>query len=104
MPTDFIDGWGTVAGNGSPAAQSGCAIHLYAANRDMGDRYFYSADGELLVVPQQGRLHIATEMGVIDVTPAGLVLREIAAGTKLDAVKAATGANLIVSEKLGTFD
>ncbi|HEX7984227.1 MAG TPA: homogentisate 1,2-dioxygenase, partial [Duganella sp.] len=68
-PTDFIDGWVTMAGNGSPDAQSGCAIHLYAANRDMEDRYFYSADGELLVVPQQGRLRIATEMGVIDIEP-----------------------------------
>ncbi|PQO98705.1 homogentisate 1,2-dioxygenase [Massilia phosphatilytica] len=69
VPTDFIDGWVTMAGNGSPAAQSGCAIHVYAANRDMGHRFFYSADGELLVVPQQGRLHIATEMGVIDIEP-----------------------------------
>ena len=38
--TDFIDGWVTMAGNGSPAAQTGCAIHLYAANRDMQGRYF----------------------------------------------------------------
>ncbi len=68
-PTDFIDGWVTLAGNGSPAAQCGCAIHLYAANRDMGERYFYSADGELLIVPQQGRLRIATELGVIDLAP-----------------------------------
>jgi homogentisate 1,2-dioxygenase len=46
---------------------SGCAIHLYAANRSMHDRFFYSADGELLIVPQAGRLAIATEMGRIDV-------------------------------------
>jgi homogentisate 1,2-dioxygenase len=68
-PTDFIDGWVTMAGNGSPAQQAGCAIHLYAANRSMEGRYFYSADGELLVVPQHGRLRIATELGVIDVEP-----------------------------------
>ena len=68
-PTDFIDGWVTMAGNGSPASQSGCAIHLYAANRDMDGRYFYSADGELLVVPQQGRLAIATELGMVEVEP-----------------------------------
>ena len=68
-PTDFIDGLVTMAGNGSPGAMSGCAIHLYAANRSMRGRYFYSADGELLVVPQQGRLAIATEFGLVDVEP-----------------------------------
>ena len=67
--TDFIEGWVTMAGNGSPDAGAGCAIHLYAANRNMDGRYFYNADGELLIVPQQGRLHIATEMGRIEVEP-----------------------------------
>jgi homogentisate 1,2-dioxygenase len=68
-PTDFIDGWVTMAGNGSPDAMNGCAIHLYAANRSMQDRFFYCADGELLIVPQQGRLRIATELGILDVDP-----------------------------------
>ena len=68
-PTDFVDGLFTMAGNGSPQAQQGLGIHLYAANRDMRGRYFYNADGELLIVPQQGRLRIATEMGVIDIEP-----------------------------------
>jgi homogentisate 1,2-dioxygenase len=58
-----------MAGNGDPHAQSGCGIHLYAANRSMSDRYFYDADGELLIVPQEGRLRLATELGVIDVEP-----------------------------------
>ncbi|MFZ4877527.1 homogentisate 1,2-dioxygenase [Janthinobacterium sp. Mn2066] len=66
--TDFIDGLVTMAGNGSAEAMSGCAIHLYAANRAM-QRCFYSADGEWLVVPQQGRLLIATELGVIELEP-----------------------------------
>ena len=46
----------TMAGNGSAESMTGCAIHLYAANRSMQDRFFYSADGELLIVPQEGRL------------------------------------------------
>jgi len=46
---------------------------------------------------------IITELAVIDVTPKGLVLREIAAGTTLDQVKAATGATLHVDKDLGTF-
>ena len=58
-----------MAGNGSPAAQHGVGIHLYAANASMQGRFFYDADGELLIVPQQGRLHIATELGVLEVEP-----------------------------------
>jgi 3-oxoacid CoA-transferase subunit B len=46
---------------------------------------------------------IVTEMAVIEVTPSGLVLREVAAGTTLDKVNAATGADLIVPDKVGTF-
>ena len=65
-PTDFIDGWVTMAGNGSAQAMSGCAIHLYAANKPMTGRYFYSGDGELLIVPQQGRLSISTELGLLE--------------------------------------
>ncbi|RNF84406.1 homogentisate 1,2-dioxygenase [Montanilutibacter psychrotolerans] len=66
---DFVDGLFTMAGNGSPAAQHGVGIHLYAANADMQGRYFYDADGELLIVPQLGRLRIETELGVLDVEP-----------------------------------
>ncbi|BCT91901.1 homogentisate 1,2-dioxygenase [Lysobacter helvus] len=68
-PTDFIEGLFTMAGNGSPAAQHGVGIHLYAANRDMQDRFFYDADAEMLFVPQQGRLRIETELGVLEVEP-----------------------------------
>jgi homogentisate 1,2-dioxygenase len=68
-PADFVDGLVTMAGNGSPAALHGIGVHVYAANRDMRDRFFYDADGELLIVPQQGRLHIETELGVVDVEP-----------------------------------
>ena len=46
---------------------------------------------------------IVTDLAVIEVTPGGLVLREIAAGTTVEAVKAATGAQLIVSGTIGTF-
>ncbi|MDZ4348937.1 MAG: homogentisate 1,2-dioxygenase [Xanthomonadaceae bacterium] len=67
--TDFIEGLFTVAGNGGPAAGTGIGIHLYAANRDMGDRFFCNADAEMLIVPQAGRLHIATELGTLDIEP-----------------------------------
>jgi homogentisate 1,2-dioxygenase len=68
-PTDFIDGLITMGGNGDPAAQSGCAIYLYVANQSMTTRVFYDADGELLIVPQEGRLHLVTELGRMMVEP-----------------------------------
>lgn len=73
-PTDFIDGLVTMAGNGSPDAQSGCAIHFYAANRPMAQRYFYDADGEMLLVPQQGRLRLRTEFGQFEIGPQEIAL------------------------------
>lgn len=74
QPTDFLEGLVTLAGNGSPAAQRGAAVHVYAANRSMVDRFFYDADGELLVVLQQGGLRIWTELGVIDAFPREVVV------------------------------
>jgi len=68
-PTDFVEGLVTFAGNGSPAIGAGLSIHLYAANRSMVDTVFASADGELLIVPQAGRLHLLTELGKLDVSP-----------------------------------
>jgi len=73
-PTDFVQGLITMAGNGDPHAQSGAGIHMYAANRSMTDRAFYDADGEMLIVPQQGRLRLATELGLIDVEPQEIVV------------------------------
>jgi homogentisate 1,2-dioxygenase len=68
-PTDFIDGLAPVAGNGSVESHTGCGIYLYAANRSMQHRYFYSADGELLIVPQQGSLRLDTELGRLQLEP-----------------------------------
>jgi homogentisate 1,2-dioxygenase len=71
---DFVDGLFTMAGNGSAAAQHGVGVHLYAANRSMRDRWFYDADGELLIVPQQGRLVLRTELGTLEVEPQEIAL------------------------------
>jgi homogentisate 1,2-dioxygenase len=68
-PTDFIEGLVPMAGNGSPEAQSGCAIYSYAANQPMQGRFFYSADGEMLIVPQLGMLWLDTELGRLGVEP-----------------------------------
>jgi homogentisate 1,2-dioxygenase len=67
--TDFVEGIVTMGGNGDPSMQSGVAIHIYAANTSMHDRFFYDADGELLIVPQQGRLLLCTELGILEAAP-----------------------------------
>jgi homogentisate 1,2-dioxygenase len=68
-PTDFVDGLVTLAGSGDPASQSGLAVHVYRANRSMSARYFSNADGELMFVPQQGEIVLATELGTLEVRP-----------------------------------
>ncbi|HYE25820.1 MAG TPA: homogentisate 1,2-dioxygenase [Clostridia bacterium] len=68
-PTDFVDGLITLAGNGDAMMHSGVAIHVYVANRSMQDRFFYDADGELLMVPQLGSLVLHTEFGRMSVAP-----------------------------------
>ncbi len=67
--TDFVDGLVTLGGGGDPAMQTGVAIHLYAANASMQGRFFYTADGELLIVPQLGTLRLHTELGIMDAAP-----------------------------------
>jgi len=71
---DFVDGLVTYGGNGDVATGSGCAIHMYAATRSMEHRVFFSADGELVIVPQQGALRIVTEFGIVDVAPLQIAL------------------------------
>jgi homogentisate 1,2-dioxygenase len=81
-PTDFVEGIITLGGNGDVATQVGTAIHVYAANRSMTNRCFYNADGEMLIVPQQGRARFVTELGIVEaacgeivVMPRGLRFR-----------------------------
>ena len=68
-PTDFVDGLITMMGGGDASTGIGLAIHIYTANTSMVDRFFHNSDGELLFVPQQGKLIIHTELGVLDVAP-----------------------------------
>jgi homogentisate 1,2-dioxygenase len=63
-----------MAGSGGPQAQTGAAAHVYVANRSMQRRAFYSADGELLIVPQLGRQRFVTELGTIDAEPQEIVV------------------------------
>ena len=54
---------------GDVNTQVGMASHIYLVTASMEDAYFYSADSELLIVPQEGRLRFFTELGIIDLAP-----------------------------------
>ena len=72
--TYLVDGLVTLGGNGDPGLQDGVGIHLYVANTSMQNRFFYNADGEMLILPQQGRLLLRTELGILDVAPGQLAV------------------------------
>ncbi|RQP07608.1 MAG: homogentisate 1,2-dioxygenase [Paracoccus sp. BP8] len=65
----WITGMRTMTTAGDVNIQVGMASHVYLVTQSMQDEYFFSADSELLVVPQEGRLRFCTELGVIDLEP-----------------------------------
>jgi homogentisate 1,2-dioxygenase len=74
QPLDLVDSLTTMAANRDPSDLIGVAVHIYRAAKDMERRFFFDADGELLFVPQEGRLTLLTEMGRIDVSPGEVAL------------------------------
>ncbi len=98
-PTDWLEGLATLGANSPAETPSGVAVHLYAANRSM-QRAFYDADGELLVVPQQGALAITTECGRLDVPPGSIAL--IPRGMKFSVALPEGSARGYVCENFGT--
>lgn len=73
-PSDFVEGLFTYGGNGAPESLVGVGIHGYVATRSMERRAFFDADGELLVVPQEGTLTIVTELGRMVVEPSEIAV------------------------------
>jgi homogentisate 1,2-dioxygenase len=73
-PVDFVDGLATIGSNGDAGLNTGIAVHVYRAARSRERRIFYDADGELLIVPQQGRLSLFTEFGMLDTAPGEMAL------------------------------
>ncbi|MEM5472805.1 homogentisate 1,2-dioxygenase [Hoeflea sp. AS60] len=66
---NFLDSLRTITTAGDVVGQVGMGTHIYALTADMEDDYFFNADGELMIVPQEGALTIFTEMGIIEVAP-----------------------------------
>ncbi|WP_435230125.1 homogentisate 1,2-dioxygenase [Pseudopelagicola sp. nBUS_20] len=65
----WITGMRTMTTAGDVNTQIGMASHIYLLTSSMVDEYFFSADSELLVVPQEGILRFSTELGIIDLEP-----------------------------------
>ena len=63
VKVDFIDGLQTAVGGGDVSMREGVAVHVYVANASMTNRAFQNADGDLLIIPQVGRLDVQTEFG-----------------------------------------
>jgi len=66
---DWIEGLNTVCGAGETRSRNGIAVHVYTCNSPMKNKAFYNADGDLLIVPQQGILKVTTELGILEVNP-----------------------------------
>ena len=77
----FIQGVRTITTAGDAGTHTGMAAHVYLVTRSHEDEYFYNADGELLFVPDQGRLRLWTEFGIIDIEPGEIAV--IPRGVKL---------------------
>src|SRR6185369_5044477 len=70
--TDFVDGLATMLHARVPEDLEGVAVHLYRASRSMDARVFVDADGELVIIPQQGSIDIQTELGRMEVAPGSI--------------------------------
>jgi homogentisate 1,2-dioxygenase len=80
---DFVDGLRTYAVNGE-AGMHGMGALAYVATRAMGRRALVNADAEMLLVPQQGRLLVTTELGRLEVAPGSIALLPRGLAFKVD--------------------
>ncbi|KAK3347148.1 homogentisate 1,2-dioxygenase [Lasiosphaeria hispida] len=68
--TDFVAGLHRLAAAGDPTLKTGLGMFVYACSASMAAAAaFYSADGDLLIVPQEGALDVRTEFGWLLVRP-----------------------------------
>jgi homogentisate 1,2-dioxygenase len=83
---DFVDGMATMLANRDPADLEGVAVHLFRASKSMERRVFVDADGELLLIPQEGAIRVVTELGILELEPGwvGLVPRGVKFRVEVD--------------------
>jgi homogentisate 1,2-dioxygenase len=60
-----------MCGAGDPSMKDGLCIYNYTFSTSMSERSraFCNADGDMLIVPQQGALLVLTEMGRMEIEP-----------------------------------
>ena len=94
----------TITTAGDVNTQTGMSASIYFVTQSMVDEYFYNADGELLVVPQLGRLHFFTEFGRIDIAPGEICVIprgvKFKVGTRWTAPRAAICARITARNSL----
>ncbi|HEX3439956.1 MAG TPA: homogentisate 1,2-dioxygenase [Pseudolabrys sp.] len=65
----FVTGLRTITTAGDVDSQSGMASHLLFVTQSMEREHFFNADGEFLIVAQQGKIRFRSEFGVIEIEP-----------------------------------
>jgi homogentisate 1,2-dioxygenase len=60
--------------NGDPESLTGVTVSTYACTTSPGNQVFFSADGEMLIIPEHGGLTLYTEMGRLDIQPLEIAL------------------------------
>jgi homogentisate 1,2-dioxygenase len=96
---DFIDGLTTYCESGLPKVHAGSAVHLFHINDSMEKRFFFNADGEMLIVVQNGELLFKTEFGMISAKRSEIVV--IPRGVKFQALLQSENAYGYVCENFG---
>lgn len=86
-PHDWVDGLALVAYSGEAATRHGLSIFIYTANRPMGQRAFYSSDGDMLIVPEKGDILITTEFGQLHLKPTEVAVIQRSVRFQVDPLK-----------------
>jgi homogentisate 1,2-dioxygenase len=74
LKTNWLTGLTTIATNGNNEMQTGGAVHHFVATDSMEDLAFVDTDGELMLVPYEGRIVVRSEMGQMHVAPGHLAV------------------------------
>lgn len=95
---DFIDGLQLYCAAGDPTMKDGVAIFNYVATASMNDRAFYNSDGDWLIVPQVGSLHVMSENGRFVVDPCEILVMPRGIKFSIDIDESAGGVRGYIAE------